>query len=259
MYFADLSATTGTGAHVNNVKHGFLSRWQPRIILQKVNVDPKLISKFFKSRNYAKLHRLTDKRRVVRSTAKKLSKIRRKRSSSLVMSIPLSDSLRARLCSGEPRAAAEVERRGREAPDIRPSQEVVNFGRESILEDGSSQSNPSPMVTCQNELIILPIPQLRQGYKPLGVKAKRRDKAGCREPGRSIVDAEDITYTQSELSDVVTVDQGGHAVESSEDEQVDMVKRRKKRLAAAMSGQEQPSERSKSKVRVGGGDRVLTL
>ena len=238
------------------MKHGFLSRWQPRIILRKVNVDPKLISKFFKSRNYAKLHRLTNKRRVVRSTAKKLSKMRRKRSSSLVMSIPLSDSLRARLCSGEPRAAAEVERRGREAPDNRPSQEVVNFGRESILEDGSSQSNPSPMVMCQNELIILPIPQ---GYKPLGVKAKRRDKAGCREPGRSIVDAEDITYTRSELSDVVTVDQGGHAVESSEDEQVDMVKRRKKRLAAAMSGQEQPSERSKSKVRVRGGDRVLTL
>ena len=36
MYFADLSATTGTGAHV---KHGFLLR-QPQIILQKVRVKP---------------------------------------------------------------------------------------------------------------------------------------------------------------------------------------------------------------------------
>lgn len=365
MCFAGLSAATATQAHT---RHGFLSRWQPRIILPKLKVDSKLISDLLKRGKPANLHQLADKK-VCRSKAKRLSRTRQKRSRSLVVSIPLSDRLRARICSGEAgAAAAEVEKTGRGAPSNQPRQEVgngvnqpakcsldksrcsqltkraVNFGRESIqevpcdLEDGSSQSNLSPLVTCQNPLLLrikLPSPTQKQACKPprtrrydrAGVtKAMRSSAAGkndsaklnqnhrlskklehCASTGKKskstqavVLDEEDeeergdlglvpipesksmaseamnepvtlvseplpqlmdsvaveITSPQSELLDVVTVDQGGHV---SEDEQVhvDMVKRRKKPAAASREGQ--PSERSKSKVSIGGVDRVLTL
>ena len=343
-----------------------MSRWQPRIILPKLKVDSKLISDLLKRGKPATLHQLADKK-VCRSKAKKLSRTRRKRLRPLVISIPLSDRLRARICSGEAgAAAAEVEKMGRGAPANQPRQEVgngvnqpakcslgnsrcsqltkkaVNFGGESIqevpcdLEDSSSQSNPSPLVTCQNPLLLrikLPSPTQKQACKP--PKTKRYDRAGvtkairssaagkndfaklnqnhrlskklehCASTGKKskstqavVLDEEDeeeredlglvpvpesksmvseatnepvtlvseplpqlidsvaveITSPQSELLDVVTVDQGGHV---SEDEQVNVVRRRKKPPAA--SREEQPSERSKSKVSVGGVDRVLTL
>lgn len=330
-----------------------MSRWQPRIILPKLKVDSKLISDLLKRGKPANLHQLADKK-VCRSKAKRLSRTRQKRSRSLVVSIPLSDRLRARICSGEAgAAAAEVEKTGRGAPSNQPRQEVGNGVNQPAkclldksrcsqltkravsiqevpcdLEDGSSQSNPSPLVTCQNPLLLrikLPSPTQKQACKPL--RTRRYDRAGitkamrssaagkndsaklnqnhrlskklehCASTGKKskstqavVLDEEDeeekgdlglvpvpesksmaseatnepvtlvseplpqlmdsvaveITSPQSELLDVVTVDQGGHV---SEDEQVDMVRRRKKPAAASREGK--PSERSKSKVSVG--------
>ena len=104
----------------------------------------------------------------------------------------------------------------------------------------------------RGDLGLVPVPE----SKSVTSEATNDPVTLVSEPLPQLVDsvAVEITSPQSELLDVVTVDQGGHV---SEDEQVNVVRRRKKPPAA--SREEQPSERSKSKVSVGGVDRVLTL
>ena len=88
-------------------------RRRPKIVLEKLKVDWKLIS-LFSSAKRAKPHRLQNRREHKFATGAKISSKRKriKSSSSLVVSFPLTDSLRAFL--SRERCATATEEEGRE-------------------------------------------------------------------------------------------------------------------------------------------------
>ena len=91
-------------------------RKKPRIVLEKLKVDWKLISLFSSraKRNFAKPHRLQNRREHRFATGAKVSSKRKrvKSSDSLLVSFPLTDSLRAFL--SRERCATATEEEGRE-------------------------------------------------------------------------------------------------------------------------------------------------
>ena len=96
----------------------------------------------------------------------------------------------------------------------------------------------------RGDLGLVPVPE----SKSVTSEATNDPVTLVSEPLPQLVDsvAVEITSPQSELLEVVTVDQGGHVWE---DEQVEAVRKRKKPATASREGQ--PSERSKSKVSIG--------
>ena len=95
--------------------YGLLMRKKPKIVLEKLKVDWKLISLFSRAkRNFAKPHRLQSRREHRFATGAKISSKRKrvKSSDSLLVSFPLTDSLRAFL--SRERCATATEEEGRE-------------------------------------------------------------------------------------------------------------------------------------------------
>ena len=95
--------------------YGLLMRKEPKIVLEKLKVDWKLISLFSSraKRNFAKPHRLQNRREHRFATGAKISSKRKrvKSSDSLLVSFPLTDSLRAFLSRERCATATEVEGR----------------------------------------------------------------------------------------------------------------------------------------------------
>ena len=142
LYYAGLSAATLAGGN-----YGFLMRRKPKIVLEKLKVNWKLISRLSKVKgNFSKPHRLQNRkeRRFATGAARMLSKKKRvKPSSSLVVSFRLTDSLRAFLSREKSALATEVEGRDK-------------VGRDSRLTRGFKLNQPiscSQLITAGNEQV----------------------------------------------------------------------------------------------------------